>query len=280
VYICTMRDTGRRTIKTVTQEVRARPEKQTVKNGIMKSNVFRDSEKGIAVVLALGVVSLLLIIAVGFITTAIIERKTEENYSSLTVARLVAQSGLKRVIAGMKLYSSDVSKDFTDIFSKNLEVPSVSNNVKRENLGNTENEDGLLQIEVNDITYYNAPGENYNVDIYPTWQYLPFDHNTNTPIIGFRPCHRPRTIRCRRGKATIKGSLEKYPCLFSNFHKPTVGIPSAGSRRSQEGRTGCRGSREAEYVRLSYGREELLRQHRPRRAARAAQVADQRSATA
>ena len=140
---------------------------------------FKNSEKGIAIIFALGIISMLFVIALGFVTTSIVEKQTGENFNELEVARLVAQSGLQRVIAAMTIYSEDTTKNFADVFSKNEEI--VSDDIKRENLGGS---DGLLQTEINDVVYYSAPTGSYNVDSFPTWQYLPFNHSTDTPIIA------------------------------------------------------------------------------------------------
>ena len=137
---------------------------------------MNNNENGIAIVFALGIVSLLFIIALGFITTAIIERKTEENFTSLTTARMTAESGLQRIIAGMKHNSLDVSKDFSNIYSRCSSYSQSSDEA-------TESLISLLPTENNGITYYSLLDYTSSTDT-PTWQYLPFDHDTNTPIIA------------------------------------------------------------------------------------------------
>jgi hypothetical protein len=54
-------------------------------------------EKGIALLFSLGILSLLLVLALGFATDAIISQKTAENNSNLTSARLLAEGTLERV---------------------------------------------------------------------------------------------------------------------------------------------------------------------------------------
>ena len=132
---------------------------------------------GIVVLLSLGLLALLSMLVLTFSVSTTISRKIAKNYNDLTIARMIAVSGLHRVIAGMSLYSGYEDKDFADVFSKNQEA--VSDDIKREDLGGP----GLLQTIVNGVTHYSLP-EDYDVDIYPTWQYLPFDHGIDTPIIG------------------------------------------------------------------------------------------------
>ena len=136
----------------------------------------KKNERGIAIVFALGFISLLFIIALGFVTTAIIEKNTEENLSSLTTARIMAESGLQRVLAGMKFNSSDPTKDYSDIYSSCISYSTSSPQA-------TEDLEELLPTTVGSDVIYSA--EDYSSSANPpTWQYLPSNHNAMNPIMA------------------------------------------------------------------------------------------------
>ena len=143
----------------------------------LAKHIGLNNNKGIVLLLSLGLLALLSMLVLTFTVSTTISRKIAKNYDDLTIARMIAMSGLHRVIAGMSLYSDYANKDFADVFSKNQEA--VSDDVKRENLGGP----GLLQTIVNGVTHYSLE-EDYEVTTNPTWQYLPFDHGIDTPIIG------------------------------------------------------------------------------------------------
>ncbi len=128
-------------------------------------------EAGVAIVFALGMISLLFVLALGFSTNAIIKRKTADNNNQQKTARIIAQSGLQRVIAAMQYNCINVSKDFTNVVSHQ---------------GNDyEDLVDLFPTEIDGITYYSWP-ENYNSKDNDslTWHYLPDIGNVNVPIIA------------------------------------------------------------------------------------------------
>jgi hypothetical protein len=168
-----------------------------VKKKIMKNNKIKNSEKGIAIIFALGVISLLLVLAVGFVSTAILEKKTGENLSDQTVARMVAQSGLQRVIAAMKYYSSDPTIDFSNVYSQCVSYPLESAEA-------TEDLTTLLPTESDGIEYYSLSDYESSTDT-PTWQYLPFDHSTDIPIVA-RFAY--LVINNYRGKLDLSASVD------------------------------------------------------------------------
>ncbi|HCE44842.1 MAG TPA: hypothetical protein DET40_14980 [Lentisphaeria bacterium] len=63
---------------------------------------YAGNEKGIALLFTLGILSVLLVIALSFATTAITERKAAANNNDLTVARMLAESAVNRAIGAMK----------------------------------------------------------------------------------------------------------------------------------------------------------------------------------
>jgi hypothetical protein len=60
--------------------------------------VKRHREKGVAILLTLGILSLTLVLALSFATTSMVDRKSALNYADLVRARMIAQSGVSRVI--------------------------------------------------------------------------------------------------------------------------------------------------------------------------------------
>jgi len=138
------------------------------------------NEKGFAIILTIGFLALSSMMAALFVTSSITNKKTAENYSAQTASRLSAHAGIQRAIAALSLYSGDLSNDLITghVYSKNQE--SISNDAKREFLSG---DSGLLKTVIDNMSYYSL-AENYNVSDYPTWQYFPFDHGTDTPIIG------------------------------------------------------------------------------------------------
>ena len=145
-------------------------------------NIFKGSEKGIAIVFALGVVALLLVIAIGFVSSTIIEKKTEENFRSLAVARMAAESGLNRVIAGMQTYSLDPTMNFSKVVSHEGDGSETYDEDLPTLMANIEGSDGREIFSWD--THY--PGGSYDPadSDHITWQYLPTDHDADTPIIG------------------------------------------------------------------------------------------------
>ncbi len=72
------------------------------------------SEKGVALIFTLGILGLLIVLALGFASTAITERKSASNSNSGTTAEYIAQSGLARVLGALNYYSGAAS-GFTSI---------------------------------------------------------------------------------------------------------------------------------------------------------------------
>ncbi len=149
----------------------------------MKFKKLNNSEDGIAIVFALGVVSLLFVIGLGFVTTAIIKNKTAENYASKGMAQMVAQSALERSKFVMKEYFSETTEDidYTKIVSHEGDGSITYTENLSDFLATVEN--GNNQEVFSWDTRY--PGETYtpatdSEDV--TWQYIPANSGINTPI--------------------------------------------------------------------------------------------------
>jgi hypothetical protein len=64
-----------------------------------------NGEKGIALLFTLGILTVLLVLALGFATTSITQRKSAASNVQGTVARLLAESTLERVMGTLQLYN-------------------------------------------------------------------------------------------------------------------------------------------------------------------------------
>lgn len=87
---------------------------------------YRRNEKGAALLLALGFAALLLVLIMGFVTNALIERKVASTNADRTEAKNIAMSALNRAIASMRYLSDTIIEDtglhrFDNIVSKNTE---------------------------------------------------------------------------------------------------------------------------------------------------------------
>ncbi len=75
-------------------------------------------EKGIALLFTLGILAVLLVIALGFATTSITERKAAGNNNDLSVAGMLAESALNRAVGAMRFYSEyGGGSEFDDVKS-------------------------------------------------------------------------------------------------------------------------------------------------------------------
>ena len=130
---------------------------------------FFKQENGIAIILTLGILSVIFLLVLAYVNLAIIDRKATDNYNALQQARMSAQSAYQRAIA---LVSSELeggtSGNALDIYTYN---------VGKDHDGLEE----LLETVVEGVSYQLK--DDYNVDSGPHWQYIPEDHGADTPII-------------------------------------------------------------------------------------------------
>jgi hypothetical protein len=76
---------------------------------IVKKNILkRPHEKGIALLFTLGILTVLLVLALGFATTSITQRRGAATNVQGTVARLLAESALERVVGTLQIYDESV----------------------------------------------------------------------------------------------------------------------------------------------------------------------------
>ena len=133
------------------------------------------SRRGIALIFTLGILGLLTVLALGFASTAMINRKVAHNTANRTAAQLLAQSALERV--RFALNSTDFSED--KIYSR--PYGSVSDTGSEFNNGDY---DWLwkLHTDSDGVNLYTFP-DNYSTSTkgLPAWQYV---KGPNGEIIG------------------------------------------------------------------------------------------------
>ncbi|MFA6104557.1 MAG: hypothetical protein WCV67_20950 [Victivallaceae bacterium] len=129
----------------------------------MKKSLFKlkswRKQQGIALIFALAMLSLLLIMAIGFATSAIFEQKAASNSASSTNARILAQSALNRVITLLGVYGANVQYSYdkynpTTPTNNNDMLSHLSSFVSGAPLYTWKNTDpvGWEYLEVNDGT--------------------------------------------------------------------------------------------------------------------------------
>jgi hypothetical protein len=132
---------------------------------------FKANERGMALLLTLAMLFMLLLMAISFASTATTWRKAAKNSHDLTVARLLAESGVQRAIGAMRFYSTISSTQFYNV---RTHLGLYDSTIVDEVGANRENCDFLYKLgTVNSDVEYNWP---LNYD--PTdpnavhWQYM------------------------------------------------------------------------------------------------------------
>ncbi|MFZ2655983.1 MAG: hypothetical protein WAX69_13715 [Victivallales bacterium] len=80
-----------------------------------------DNERGIALLFVLGVLSLLLVLALAFATTAITQKKMAGNNNDTVYAKMIAESAVQRVIGVLQAYDEGAQYSHCDIVTHPLE---------------------------------------------------------------------------------------------------------------------------------------------------------------
>ena len=137
-----------------------------LKDTILKTD---KNEKGIAILLSLGLLSLLAVLALTFATTATINKKVAKNNNDLSNARILVKSIINRAI----LSKSDSVHATTETL-KSTGKNTLSNE------SNTESLYELFPTVLNGISYYTSA--KYAIDN-PEWQYIEVDTSPDTTII-------------------------------------------------------------------------------------------------
>jgi hypothetical protein len=186
--------------------------------------IVTKSERGVAVIVALGVFVLLFGLGVSFITTLITERKAARNVDALKMTRMVAQSGLQRTLTAVEMYAEDTSSNLNNIFSYNDD-----DNDATEMLGG---DNGLMKTQVDAVTFYSL-NENYDTNSNPTWQYIKSGDGENRIVARFAYV-----------AIADHGRLDPSACLDSGYNSFTIygrkskSAASESNNRKSVGRDG------------------------------------------
>lgn len=76
--------------------------------------IFSHNNRGIALLFTLGILALLLVLALAFATSSIVQRKAAANNADLSAARIMAEAVLERVTALMQFYDIGVTCSHCD----------------------------------------------------------------------------------------------------------------------------------------------------------------------
>ena len=132
----------------------------------------RNGEKGIALLFTLGMLTVLLVLALGFATTSITQRRSAATNTQGTVARLLAESTLERVMGSLQFYD-------------NSRLPCSYSNAVTHPLAPTDNHeqhDWLYKLQTDETTSAPLTWKNEYSDI--SWEYITVNDGVNNRIIG------------------------------------------------------------------------------------------------
>jgi len=148
-----------------------------MKNSPKKNSTIlkiKSNEKGVAILLALGFLSLIAILALTFATTTSINRKAAKSNNDLSSARMLAKSVVNRAMMAMATYSGTNMTFLKSSYSNN--AGSTTTMVEEEDLFS------LLPTTINGLDYY-SQSTYTNAAVKPTWQYITIDNGVGTPKI-------------------------------------------------------------------------------------------------
>ena len=136
----------------------------------MNDNKEKNNEKGIAIILTMGILSVIFLLVLAYVNISILARKTANNYKSLQQARMFAESAYQKAIA---------------LTSTQLEILSGNAMDVRTYDGINNSHDGLpelLETIVDGVTYEDAAS--YTVENSAHWEYIYENGNSTDTIIG------------------------------------------------------------------------------------------------
>ena len=121
-------------------------------------------ERGMALILTLGVLTIIIVLAMGFVASSITAQKAAVYENNVTIARMLADSAVQRAIGAMRFYST-ISSTFSNVKSHN-ESDSV--------VANRKNHDFIYKLNTNleDMEYSLPDPYNPNDTKAVHWQYV------------------------------------------------------------------------------------------------------------
>ncbi len=144
----------------------------------------KKNEKGIAILFTLGLLSLLLVLAIAFSSTAITQRKAATNNANRAQARILAESTLQKILARMEYFPSDNAILYSHCDSDSHPAPFPT-----QNLGNT---DWIYKLSMynylgtNVFEWWNTGANSLFGEDGINWEYVfqDIDNDTKPEIIG------------------------------------------------------------------------------------------------
>jgi hypothetical protein len=128
-----------------------------------------ETQTGVAILVALGVLAVITALSLFFISYITITKSSAKNTSELTSARMFIASAVQRVQAGMSVYAGSNTKNYYDVTSLcNISNdPLITTDIGSDSVGE------LLATIKDGITYYSADEfNNTHVNSRPQWQYI------------------------------------------------------------------------------------------------------------
>ena len=113
----------------------------------MSRKVAKNNESGVALLFALGILSLLLVLGLAFASNALLAQKVAHNNSSRSQAKQLALSAVNRIAISImylqsKLPSSAILEDYSDVYSSGMDGKNENNKTYADGLFSKE--DSLL----------------------------------------------------------------------------------------------------------------------------------------
>ncbi|MBO5762719.1 MAG: hypothetical protein J6R85_02515, partial [Lentisphaeria bacterium] len=143
----------------------------------------RRRQRGVALLLALGVLSLLMVTGLAFVSNSMLARKSAANFRCRAQAKMIADSTINRIMLQLKYYMHDgQSTHFDNLISKNTHADGSNNDVFRDEIPS------LLTGTVDGVNY--SAGSNvewfFLYDIYKNGEIVTGedDDTKNSRIIG------------------------------------------------------------------------------------------------
>lgn len=220
---------------------------------------YRENEKGVALLLALGFAALLLVLIMGFATNALIERKVAANNGDKTQARGLAMSAVNRAIVAMQYQMYEQTRASYDQGLHRFDniVSKRDNATAAEVFSDSDIADMFYEISTNrhlfkyrnhfyiyeypkkdDFDYsYNDNGEVITVNEYnkmrrPQWQYV--KNTDSTPQIIGRFWYAVLPDLGRISQKTYGSVTEKKGYSVKEFDESQLGFAPADSDFSFE----------------------------------------------
>ena len=190
----------------------------------------RVEERGVALLFALGMLTLLLVTGMAFVANALSARKVAANNSARTQARMFAQSALNRVVASIMMYQYQVQKGVGE-FPENFDCVQSYGKVDTGSGTAVEVKDGLRTADP-DTSLMTLPEDNTVVAKNIARQFnqtLASDDWDGSWVYFYNSCDTADVDRKIIGRAAwkvVSHSPQILAPVFLSGHLPTDGTPN------------------------------------------------------